>query len=261
MRNSFMKWMSQAIIFTFFTACVFFAMKWLEINVGTAVVWISGIVIYWILSAITILPWNLFFKADDVLEDMRKTEEKDKDIDAKDKEYAIKMKKISGIAAIAIHLVTASVFFIIAILNSNNLYYIASVAALCLTVLRPFIRSIQHALGRLSTIHHNAKFPRDDVFELKRRIDQLEYYDETAKELKKTFDKRYKDLIEQYNESCAHIQKQYQQNEATIRNFEKQLMNIHSEIIDKIDSFDDAVAFKTAWDRVAPELAKIFRGS
>lgn len=236
-------------------------MKWLKIPVGTAVLWISGVIIYWILSAITILPWNLFFKADDVLDDMRRTEEKGGKIDEKDKTYALKMKKKAGITAVVIHLVTAASFLAVAIHQSSTMYYIAALAALFLTILRPSIRSIEHSIQRLSDIHHTAKFPRDDVFELKTRLQKLEDYDKKAKELRELFNERYEDLLAKYDEKCAQIEDKYNKNQTTIKKFEKQLLHMHREIIEKIDSFDDAVAFKTAWERLAPEFAKIFRGS
>ncbi|NUM35512.1 MAG: hypothetical protein HUU50_13275 [Candidatus Brocadiae bacterium] len=262
MGRSFSKWIWQAIVFTFFTAVVFTILNWLNWKMGTATLWVSGVVIYWVLSGITILPWNVYFAADEALHEILETERKGKQCNEEDKVFARKARRNAGIIAVFIHVFTALVFFLLALFTDLGLIcYLAAAAAIALTVLRPSMRAMEHIVSRLQNIGRHARFPRDDIYDLKERILKLESYDKTAEQLQKEFHQKTEELKKEYEVRCTMIQEAYEKPVQRIREFEKLLDYMQKEIIDKIDSFDDAIAFKTAWDRVAPELAKIFHSS
>lgn len=262
MGRSFQRWVWQAILFTFFTAAIFLLLRWLQINIGDVTLWVSGVAIYWVLSGITILPWNVYFRADETLEEMRKTEEKGGVCNEKDKEYAKKAKRKSGLLAVILHCLTAIGFLLLAMFTQLGVIcYLAAVAALGLTILRPAIHSVEHILVRLNHIQEAVRFPRDDVYDLKERLGKLEHYDETAKSLQKMFDERYEDLQKAYEEKVELHHQLSEKSANRVKELEQVILKVQREIVNKIDTFDDAVAFKTAWERVAPELGKIFRGS
>ena len=262
MGRSFQKWIWQAILFTIFTAGIFLLLNWLQINIGAVTLLVSGVAIYWVLSGITILPWNIYFVADETLEEMRKTEEKGGKCNPQDKEYSQKARRKSGVLAVFLHCLTATLFLLLAIFTDLGMIcYLAAGAALGLTILRPAMHSVEHILSRLKNIQETVRFPRDDVYELKNRLSQLEYYDQTAKDLQKTFDERYQQLQKAYDEKCEGLQSNWEKNSNRVKDLEQIILRVQREITTKIDTFDDAVAFKTAWERVAPELGKIFRAS
>lgn len=262
MGRSFQKWVWQAILFTAFTAGIFLLLQWLNVNIGEITLWVSGVAIYWVLSGITILPWNIYFIADQTLQEMRKTEEKGGNCNEQDKEYAKRAKRKSGILAVCLHCFTAIFFLLLALFTDlGNICYLAAGAALGLTILRPAIHSVEHILARLNDIQELVRFPRDDVYDLKIRIAKLEEYDETAKTLQKIFNERYEELQKAYDEKCEILQSLSEKNSNRVKELEQMILKVQREITSKIDTFDDAVAFKTAWERVAPELSKIFRGA
>lgn len=259
MERSFQKWVGQAIAFTVFTAVVFLLLQWFKMDIGDLTLWVSGIAIYWVLSGITILPWNIYLAAMDTIQEMRETEEKGGQVNERDHEYALMAKKRSGICAVALHLFTAVVFFGLAVFTDlGTICYIASAAALSLTFLRPFIRNVEHTVARLGNIRHKVKFPRDDVYEIKRRLQMIESYDETAKDMKKSFEEKVKELEASYQQKYDSLQESMERGSKKAYDIEQLILHIEKNISAKIDTFDDAVAFKAAWERVAPELAKIF---
>lgn len=261
MGRFFRIWVFQAVWVSIFALCVFGGLNYFQLPVGTGALWVSGILFYWVLSGIVILPWNIYFAAEDALEEIRETEEKGGKINERDREYARKAKHKSGMWAVVLHVSTALVFFSLALFTQlGNICYLAALAALLLTGFRPAIRTMEHVRDRLATIQNRVKFPRDDVYELKQRVQKLEYYDDIAKELQKTFEKKCKELDEQFTERCSNIHEAVDKNTARIHELENLILHIQKNIGDKVDTFDDAVAFKAAWERVAPELAKIFRG-
>lgn len=262
MHRSFHKWIGQAVLFTILTVCLFLLLKWLNAPIGTVTLWVSGVAIYWVLSGITILPWNIYFVADDTLDEMRKTEDKGGTVNPQDKAYAQQAKRKAGILAISAHLLTAVVFLLLAIFTAlGSICYVAAGAALALTILRPAVRSVEHIVARLQTIQERSRFPRDDVYDLKKRLGELENYDAVAKELQKSFDATCKALQQSHDEQCAAMHAGFEKNSQRVHELEQAILLVQREITQKIDTFDDAVAFKTAWERVVPELAKIFRKS
>lgn len=262
MGRYFHQWIWQAILFTILTLMVFLVLKYFQLTVGTVALWVSGVAIYWVLSGLVILPWNIYFAADDALEEIRQTQEKGGKINDYDKEYATATKKKARFWAILLHIFTALVFFILAIFTQyGTICYVAAGAALGLTGLRPAIRTMEHMLARLSHIQDKARFPRDDVYELKQRVAKMEYYDTVAKQLDESFDKKSKELTGLFDSKCEAMQEAVDKQAARIRELEQLILHVQGNISNKIDSFNDAVAFKTAWERVAPELAKLFRGT
>lgn len=260
MRYSFQKWIWHGILFTIFTALLFTVLQWFQINPGDITLWVSAVVIYWVLSGITILPWNLYFAADDVLQEMRETEEKGGTPNAQDKTYAVQVKKRAFWLALCLHLVTALAFLALAVFTQLGMIcYVASLAALALLLLRPSMRAVDHMVARLQRLGERARFPRDDVYELKKRVTEMAGYDDTAKQMQKSFDAKCEELDRNYKEHLAAAQDIMDKHSRRIKELEYMIEHIQQGISDKINTFDDAVAFKTAWDRVVSELAEAVR--
>jgi hypothetical protein len=265
MKHSFQRWMWHGILFTIFTALIFAVLRWLQMNPGDITLWVSAVVIYWVLSGITILPWNLYFAADDVLQEIRETEEKGGKPNEQDKAYAVRVKKTAWLLALCLHGATALFFLVLAIFikwqdtTLGTICYAAAFAALGLILLRPSLRAVDHMMARLWRLGERARYPRDDVYELKKRVQELVGYDETAKQMQKTFDAKCEELDKNYRDQVAAAQAVVDKQSRRIKELEYLIEHIQQNISDKINTFDDAVAFKTAWNRVISEFAEAIR--
>ena len=253
-------WISQAIGLSVIVGLVFIGLKAFDMDVGTTMAWVSGVACYWVLSAITVLPWNVHFMSRDVLDAMLATEEKGGTIDTRDRDYAVLARNRSGQVAIAIHIISATAFAALAAYTPlGTIGYFAAVAALGLTVVRPAIRSVEHVLGRLNAIEGRTHFPRDDVYDLKERMDKLAHFDDIAKELREDFKETREEIQKTHEDAWRGINEESKAFGTRVDALDKHISQMHREVSDKIDTFDDAVAFKTAWDRIAPEIGKVFR--
>lgn len=153
---------------------VFFILRWLEIPAGSLADWLIGIAIfYWLLTIVTI-PWNVYFESKEVIAEADVSDSKGIPVDMKQISYVQKVAKWAIFIAIALHLISAVVLYLLAFFEISVIGYISSIAALLLTFLRPAIRTYQYLANRLSTIRQQIKYPREDVVELRTRVKSLE---------------------------------------------------------------------------------------
>jgi cell division protein FtsB len=153
---------------------VFFILQWLHLPAGSLADWLIGIAIfYWLLGIVTI-PWNIYFDAQEVIAEAAISKEKNIPVDPKQINYVKKVARWSIVVAILLHLISAVVLYLLAYFNITVLGYISSVAALLLTFFRPAIRAYQYLAIRLSMIREQIKYPREDVVELRGRVNNIE---------------------------------------------------------------------------------------
>lgn len=150
------------------------ALQWLGFSLGSLADWLIGIAIFWWLVIVVTVPWNVYFEAKEVLNEAEISRGKNIPVDQKQIDYAEKITQWSIIAAIALHLISALVLYILAATGVTPLGYIAAGAALLLTILRPAIRAYQYLASRLRMIRQQIKYPREDIVELRNRFDRLE---------------------------------------------------------------------------------------
>lgn len=146
---------------------LYIVLNTLQIQVGTMIDWITGIVAFWWLTGVTTLPWNMHFAAKDLLHEAEISEQKKITLDPEDIAYAKKQAKIFLLVAIVLHVVSAVALYLLAYYGVSSLGYFASVIAMVLTFVRPSYRLYDYLIDRLSRLRRKITYPREDVYELR----------------------------------------------------------------------------------------------
>jgi len=160
---------------TVMSLIVFGILRWTNLPTGDFLDWLVGIIGFWWLILVTTVPWNMHFKAKEVLYDIATYKDKSKNVRETDFKYARKIARIYLFIAIILHIVSAVVLYFLAVYEVSKVGYWGAVLALLLTGLRPTVRLIQYIHYRLSAISKAIKYPEDDVYALQRDIEQLRY--------------------------------------------------------------------------------------
>ncbi|MBR8833529.1 MAG: hypothetical protein DSM106950_05675 [Stigonema ocellatum SAG 48.90 = DSM 106950] len=153
---------------------VFSILQWLHIPAGNFLDWVIGGASFWWLLVIVTVPWNVYFQAKEVLAEAAQSAEKGIAVDDQQLKYVTVLAKRSLLAAIALHLVSAVALYILAATGISAVGYVSSGAALLLTALRPAISAYEYLYARLTMIRQEWKYPREDVVELRHRVDAME---------------------------------------------------------------------------------------
>jgi len=149
-------------------------LQWLHIPVGNFVDWFIGIASFsWLLIIVTV-PWNIYFDAREVIAEANLSQEKKIKVDHKQLQYVNQVSKIAVIVALALHISSAVGLYYLAEKGISSVGYISSIATLLLTFLRPAVRTYKYLANRLAMIRQQIKYPREDVIELRGKVNQLE---------------------------------------------------------------------------------------
>jgi len=159
----------------------FFGLQLLHVGVGSLIDWLVGVAILWWLAVVTTLPWNTHFAALDVVEEARISREKGMSVPEESVAYARRLAARFKWLAIALHLGTAVLLFVLARLQLVTVGYPAAVAALALTFARPAQRAYEHLSTRLRNMAQQIQYPREDVMELRNRVQELETQSEAIR--------------------------------------------------------------------------------
>ena len=152
----------------------FAVLTWLKVPVGSFADWVGGLLAFlWLLAVVTV-PWNIYFKARAVLNDAEATRERGLGVDERQVAYVRKLVWASLRIAIALHIISALVLFVLARTGVVRVGYFAAALALLLIALRPAISGYEYLTERLRTIRHNWNYPREDMIELRGRVDAIE---------------------------------------------------------------------------------------
>ncbi|AMW29343.1 hypothetical protein [Arthrospira platensis] len=152
----------------------FSILQWLNIPSGSFLDWIiGGITFGWLLLIVTV-PWNIHFEAKEVLAEAAESDKKGIPIEPSQRSYVHKLVGRSLWAAIALHIASAIVLLWLSWAGISVVGYIGSVAALLLTILRPCLRGYQYLVARLSMVRREFSYPREDVVELRGRVEFIE---------------------------------------------------------------------------------------
>ncbi len=160
---SFLKYIA---VLTILILLSFFSLKYVEVPTGSLLDWIIGVSTFIWLTAITVIPWNMYFAAKDVLFQYKTSKENEIKVNPDHFAFASKISRIYFVVAISLHLVSALILFLLSYYNVTSIGYISSMAALLLTLFRPLFRLNEHILNRLSQLNQEIHYPRDDVKKL-----------------------------------------------------------------------------------------------
>ena len=145
-----------------------------NIRAGNFLDWVIGGAIFeWLLVIVTV-PWNVHFQAKEVLAEGTQSAEKGIPVDEKQLEYVTVLAKRSFLVAIALHLLSAVGLYTLAATGISAVGYVSSGAALLLTALRPAISAYEYLYARLTMIRQEWTYPREDILELRHRVDSIE---------------------------------------------------------------------------------------
>jgi hypothetical protein len=159
---------------TFLVLLTFAGLQYLHMDTGTLVDWVIGVATVWWLTAVVVIPWNTHFAAKEVMEEARVSQEKGIPVPAESIRYAQTLARRFLWIAIGLHVGTAIVFYLLAYYQITAVGYLASLAALALTFLRPAQRAYEHLSYRLRSLSNQIRYPREDVAELRDRVSTLE---------------------------------------------------------------------------------------
>ncbi|WP_027003630.1 hypothetical protein [Hugenholtzia roseola] len=167
---------SSLLGFTILALCVFGVLRWLAIPTGDFLDWGIGIASFWWLLFITTIPWDTHFKAKEVLAEAQYyTEKTQKNIQAQDLSYAKRIAQVYLGIALVLHLLSGVALYLIAYYQISAVGYWGAGLAILLTRLRPSARLYAYVHYRLTMITKDMKFPKDDVYTLKTKLEELNY--------------------------------------------------------------------------------------
>lgn len=152
----------------------FAGLQWLQIPTGRFLDWAIGVAIFgWLLTIVTV-PWNIYFEAKEALSEAELSIEQGITIDPKQVDYIKLVQTRSLWVVLALHLLSTVGLYGLAIAGISSIGYVGSGAALLLTALRPAVRTYGYFATRIAQLRQQFKYPRQDVLELRDRVDQLE---------------------------------------------------------------------------------------
>ena len=153
---------------------VFFGLQWLHVPVGSLIDWLVGVAIVWWLAVVATLPWNAHFAALGVVQDAQASREQGIAVNEAHVAFAGRIAMRFRLLALGLHVLTAAVLFVLAYYRVVAVGYPAAVAAVALTFARPAARAYEHLAERLRLMQHQVHYPREDVAELRNRVQELE---------------------------------------------------------------------------------------
>jgi len=160
---------------TFLVLIVFAVLKWLQIPTGDFMDWAIGVGCFWWLLLITTVPWNMHFKAKEILSDVKESQKTEISVENIDIDYAQKISKTYLFVAIFLHILSAIGLYILAKTGVSVVGYIGAGFALALTALRPSVRMYEYISYRLSNMSQRIKYPREDINKVTSDLEQLKY--------------------------------------------------------------------------------------
>ncbi|MEO1207966.1 MAG: hypothetical protein AAFX78_00345 [Cyanobacteria bacterium J06638_20] len=153
---------------------VFGVLQWLHIPAGSLLDWMIGIASFWWLLIIVTIPWNIHFAAKRVLMEAAESRRREIVVEGEQLRYAERIARRALWIALALHVGSALILYLLAVGGVSTLGYIGSIATLLLTGLRPAIALCQYLIERLQSIQKSIRYPREDVVELRSRLVELE---------------------------------------------------------------------------------------
>ncbi len=141
--------------------------RWLNVPVGHFLDWVIGLLTFWWLLIVVTVPWNLYFRAKEILQDAKESREKGIPVDESKVAFVARWERRAIVVAIVLHLISAAGLFLLSYLGVSRVGYVSSAAVLLLTGLRPAIRAYDYLRARLGSIHEQLRFPREDVMTLR----------------------------------------------------------------------------------------------
>ncbi|MGW2560842.1 hypothetical protein ACWCXB_16670 [Streptomyces sp. NPDC001514] len=127
----------------------------------------------WLLVLLTV-PWNLYFRAHAVLAEIAVSREKGLEVSTARDAEAARIARMMLRAAVAGHVVTAGAVVVVTMATGRVTGYWFAGFFLLSTLFRPAGAYFAQLRRRLGTLLKDVTYPRDDVVELRARVDRVE---------------------------------------------------------------------------------------
>lgn len=164
------------VILAVFLAVLGVGLAWLAgqgwgVPVETLLAWATGVVVLGWLVLITTVPWNVYFRAREVLTEIALSQEQGLTLNPERERYSRLLARRSLALALGLHLGSGLIFLGLAQIAVVG--YWGAGAALLLTGFRPTVRTYQFLLRRLGQIEQEVRYPREDVVGLRGQVTDL----------------------------------------------------------------------------------------
>lgn len=200
----------------------------LHYNMGNITDWIFGVASFFWLMIIVTIPWNMHFKAKEILAEAKQSKDLEIAVREDDVNYAQSIAKRYLRIAILLHILSAVTFYALAYFQVSSLGYWSSVAALLLTILRPSIRLHDYIVSRLQMIREQIHYPREDVNKLKTKVYEME---SNLKMLMERMDLSNENSEQsQLNKNIEHLKKNMHKSKVDLENFKVENQVAHDRL-------------------------------
>lgn len=147
---------------------------WQGVAPETLILWgAGGAALIWLVVLVT-LPWNLHFRAREVLAEMRRSAEAGIRVTDEQVAFAEKVKRWTLVTSLGIHVISAIVALLLAVFADQKLGYPFAGFYLLSCLVRPAAASIRQVRRRLEHIAEDTRYPRDDVMKLRGQVEAHE---------------------------------------------------------------------------------------
>jgi len=196
-----------------------------SLQAGHMLDWIMGFLCQLWLLVILKVPWDLYFQAQEVAFELQRAGERKIDLSAGRSEYIQTLRRRLGWLAIAAHLFSAALIAAIAYFSGGKVGYYFSGFYLVSTAFRPAVAGYVYLSRKLSAIGEEARYPYEDVRELRTKVQ----WQEAA----------VRDLIEQVQNSREALQQETQARETETRALRQGVHNISREFETTVSRLTD----------------------
>lgn len=209
---------------------------WTGVPPQTLLTWgAGGAALLWLIVLIT-LPWNLHFRAREVLGDLRRSRAAGIKVTDEQLAFAERVKRWTLLTSFGVHLLSAAVALAIAAWADAPLGYPFAGFYLLSCVVRPATAAVVQLRRRLETIAAETRFPRDDVLKLRAQVEEHELATKRHEEAIEALNTRHDALVAQTERQRQELE---QRLSALARKFEESLDRLtdNRELISGIKAF------------------------
>jgi hypothetical protein len=203
--------------------------------------WImGGFCLIWLLIILKV-PWDLYFQAQAVSFEMQRSKERGIAIVPGREEYVRLVRLRLGWLAVGTHIASAALIAAIAYFTGGAAGYFFAVFYLISTLFRPAAAGYVYLSGKLRDIAQEARYPREDITEMRSR---LEGHDKTVRNLAEHIQQLEKALSHEHTEREKETSELRQSIHGIGREFETTVSRLtdNQEIISGIQAFVRLVA-------------------
>jgi len=209
---------------------------WTGVPPQTLLTWgAGGAALVWLIVLVT-LPWNLHFRAREVLGELRRSRAAGILVTDEQLGFAERVKRWTLISSFGTHLLSAAVALAIATWADAPLGYPFAGFYLLSCIVRPATAAVVQLRRRLESIAAETRFPRDDVLKMRGQVEAHEAATQRHEEALADLNTRHDALVAQAERQRQELE---QRINALARKFEESLDRLtdNRELISGIKAF------------------------